>query len=695
MNYIRESFWRLLVSAGVSFFVIALLFQLVSHEGDATMRANLAEVLLRLSLPLVAIFVVCQLSQTFLRSERYRLLIAASGPNGVPSRFHMFLVTAARNMFVDMLPARLGEFSYVALLNRGHNISGQRCLTSLSLSLLFDFVALLALAVLVISLPLASSDIRGLMLATLLVVTVLVILLGLALFSGVKWAVQLSRFLPGRLRHTSFFQRLLRFMEKLAEAFEETKRAGVFWNTFLLSLGVRVFKYAGLYCAFLAVAVPSFTELANAPFSNVLIALLAAEASASLPIPTFMSFGAYEAGGLLALKLLGFSAAGSAIAMLGIHIVTQCIDYTVGGIGLVIFLLTTRGDQKKGASRPRRQLVIAAVGVLVLLLGVGFFLMQYRSVKKLGSITTPPPGAAVQISPAEREAIRALTRNLNGFMVWSSNRYGSHDILLRTFPDLATKQLTKHPHTDTFPRISPDGARVVFCRSQVPWVSQRDPLPWDVYIVNVESGEERLVAKNGNTPTWSEDGTKVYFQRNAGEFVECHLESGQENVLFASGRAAIPTDVQLHTPDYNARTGQLAVTLRSRPRITALYGPDGHHTAVGGGSQCQLAWSRNYSHLYLIDNSQKNNRVYRFFPDTGQTKLWLDLTGRFNHEYFPRQSNDGAYLILGASRGKDEHEHDSADYEIFLWRVGSPHEDAVRLTFHTGNDNWSDLYVSH
>ncbi|MCH8954805.1 flippase-like domain-containing protein, partial [candidate division KSB1 bacterium] len=210
MNYIRESFWRVLVSAGVSFFVIALLFQLVSHEGDATMRANLAEVLLRLSLPLVAIFVVCQLSQTFLRSERYRLLIAASGPNGVPSRFHMFLVTAARNMFVDMLPARLGEFSYVALLNRGHNISGQRCLTSLSLSLLFDFVALLALAVLVISLPLASSDIRGLMLATLLVVTVLVILLGLALFPGVKWAVQLSRFLPGRLRHTSFFQRLLR-----------------------------------------------------------------------------------------------------------------------------------------------------------------------------------------------------------------------------------------------------------------------------------------------------------------------------------------------------------------------------------------------------------------------------------------------------------------------------------------------------
>ena len=668
---------------------------IVTIEGDRTLRASVVEALMKVSLPFVVIYIICQLCQTFLRSERYRLLIAAGGLEHLPGRFHMFLVTAVRNMFVDMLPARLGELSYVALLNRGYNISGQRCLTSLSVSLLFDFVALLAIAALAIFLPFATSDIRGLMLATLLVVTVLIILFGVALFAGVRWAVQLSRFLPGSLRNTSFFQRLLRSMENLAEAFQQTKRAGVFWNTFLLSLGVRVFKYTGLYCAFLAVTVPSFSDLAKAPFPNVLITLLAAEASASLPIPTFMSFGAYEAGGLLALKLLGFSAVGSAIAMLAIHIVSQLIDYTVGGIGLILFFLTHRGEQKKGVSRDRRhQLVFVAVGLLVLMLGAGFLLTQYRSVKKLGSLTAPDPGAAVQVSAADREAGKALIRNLNGFMVWSSNRYGNHDILLRSFPDLITKQLTRHPHTETFPRISPDGKQVVFCRSQVPWVSQRDPVPWDVYIVNVESGEERLVANNGNTPTWSEDGTKVYFQRNAGEFVEYHLESRKENVLFASGRAAIPEDVQLQTPDYNARTGQLAVTLRTRPRITALYGPDGHHTQVGGGSQCQLAWARDYSHLYLIENRRKKNQVYKFMPDSGQTKPWFDLTGRFNHEYFPRQSNDRAYLVLGASRGKDEHEHDSADYEIFIWRIGSPHEDAVRLTYHTGNDSWSDLYVS-
>jgi len=48
-------------------------------------------------------------------------------------------------------------------------------------------------------------------------------------------------------------------------------------------------------------------------------------------------------------------------------------------------------------------------------------------------------------------------------------------------------------------------------------------------------------------------------------------------------------------------------------------------------------------------------------------------------------------MVLGASA--EGHEHDRADYEIFLWRVDTPPETAVRLTFHTGNDNWPDLFL--
>jgi Tol biopolymer transport system component len=71
----------------------------------------------------------------------------------------------------------------------------------------------------------------------------------------------------------------------------------------------------------------------------------------------------------------------------------------------------------------------------------------------------------------------------------------------------------------------------------------------------------------------------------------------------------------------------------------------------------------------------------------------VDLDGEFSHEYWPKDSANGEYLVFGASRGKHHHEHDVADYEIFLWKVGSDPSKATRLTFHTGNDNWPDVYI--
>ena len=54
-------------------------------------------------------------------------------------------------------------------------------------------------------------------------------------------------------------------------------------------------------------------------------------------------------------------------------------------------------------------------------------------------------------------------------------------------------------------------------------------------------------------------------------------------------------------------------------------------------------------------------------------------------------SADGKWLVWCATaRG---HEHDRYDYEVFLWRIGRPAEEAVRLTFHSGNDRWPDICV--
>ncbi|MFH0953817.1 MAG: hypothetical protein V1873_05775, partial [Verrucomicrobiota bacterium] len=83
--------------------------------------------------------------------------------------------------------------------------------------------------------------------------------------------------------------------------------------------------------------------------------------------------------------------------------------------------------------------------------------------------------------------------------------------------------------------------------------------------------------------------------------------------------------------------------------------------------------------------------ICRYAPGTKSSEMWVSLKPAFKYEYFPRVSNDGRYLIFGASTGG--HEHDTSDYEVFLWKIGDPATNVVRLSFHTGNDMWPDLWL--
>ena len=74
----------------------------------------------------------------------------------------------------------------------------------------------------------------------------------------------------------------------------------------------------------------------------------------------------------------------------------------------------------------------------------------------------------------------------------------------------------------------------------------------------------------------------------------------------------------------------------------------------------------------------------------GEPYVLLDAPEPWSHEYFPRFTRDGRWLVYGASTGK--HEQDSADYEIFLWDTEHTDAPPARLTFHTGNDCWPDLW---
>jgi Tol biopolymer transport system component len=687
--------YRTLLSVGVSAVLVGLLLRLPFDGAGEDMLPSFLEVLRNVSAPLVACYALLALVQAWARAVRYRWLIRASGAGEAPSGFHTMLVTLTRNMLVDLLPARTGELSYIAMMNRGYRVPGRACLSSLSISFLFDLAALAALLAVLAAWRLAGADgVGGWMWAVIGVLCAVCAAGAWCLFSGLAAGTGLlRRMAAGRRAPPHWVERGLVFLQELADALAFTRRSGILLRVFALSLAVRAAKYAGLAGLYYGVTRASFPELSSAQPLAIIVALLSAEAGASMPLPAFMSFGTYEAGGLLALTLLGFSAGASRLAMLAMHVCSQGVDYLLGGAGLVLFIFLVRGA---GAAAPQRlkrirpRTWLAAAAVLLPAIGLLTAAVQYRRLQKQGALAPPPSGAAADFSPAQAAAAHKALAGLRGFMVWSSNRHGNHDILLMRLPERSIRRLTRHPHVDTFPRISPDGRRIVFCRSRSSWVSQRNPRPWDVMLLDLATGTETVAATNAYTPGWSSDGQQIHFVRQGSRVVALTLSNRVQRVLFESGRGGIPANCELQTPDYHAARGALAVTLRGRRRATAVYASGGGRLARAGG--CQLTWSPGGDFLYFVDKGGRGgNAFWRLDPDNGQMELWADMPEPFTHEYFPRLSADGRWMVFGASAGA--HEHDTADYEIFLWAVDRPTDTAIRLTWHTGNDCWPDLFL--
>lgn len=702
---------RLVVSAACSVLVLGLLLSLAGSLGADVSPGDVLAAL-RSALPaLVAAYALCQLLQALARAQRARVLLRASLPagTGTPGLFHMLLVTFVRGACADMLPARLGELSYVAMLNRGCAIPAGDCLSSLSIGLLFDFLALLA--VLAVSIPAAAHGLSlvgsMLMLAAICAVGVALLFFALPVLAGWRW----ERFALFRWRPVAW---LLKLARDVAAAVVAVRRGRVAGRVLALSLAVRAAKYAGLYALFVAVTRPLWPALSHAPASAVLVALIAAEGAASLPVPTFMSFGSYEAGGLAALTALGFPAGDSLVAMMAMHLLSQAIDYSLGGLAFLVFSWIARpgregdgGDHdddgdgdgraanRRGAAWLRLAAALAFLGAALL-----FAAWQARAIRKRGRLTAPPKGEAVQPTAAEAAARDAMLRAFGGRIVWSSNRSGSHDLWILDGPDAVPRRLTRSSFTDTYPRFSPDGTKVAFSRSTEPWVSQRNFDKWDTWVLDLATGEETLAATNAYQACWDPTAPTLYAVRAGGTQLVCAaIPGGEEKVVLESGTPPLGDGVHVTLPDLHVGDPSLAITLRGSKNATAhVRLPDGiklreaELREVAGG--CQMVWRggdpRDF--VWMDHPGRMKNAIYASDGRPADRVVLLDAGEPWSHEYFPRFAGGGRWLVYGASTGG--HEQDSADYEIFLWDTTDTNAPPARLTFHTGNDCWPDLWIA-
>jgi hypothetical protein len=132
---------------------------------------------------------------------------------------------------------------------------------------------------------------------------------------------------------------------------------------------------------------------------------------------------------------------------------------------------------------------------------------------------------------------------------------------------------------------------------------------------------------------------------------------------------------------------------RSRRGVGILAPGGTSFTRVSASSSaCHIFWIADGRRVVWIEGSGRGGTQVMHTPAPGaDAEVLIDLPGDYSHEYFPRITRDGRWLVWGAAA--EGHEHDRADYEIFAWRLGTPWDAAIRLTYSASNDQWPDLDI--
>lgn len=314
---------------------------------------------------------------------------------------------------------------------------------------------------------------------------------------------------------------------------------------------------------------------------------------------------------------------------------------------------------------------------------------------------TAPKGSEDAPEEAELSHMKEVGGRAAGTIVWSSSRLGNHDLFTMKTDGSDVKAITKGDQVDWFPRFSPDGSQILFVRSRQGWVSEKesnDSDKWDLYTIHPDgTGAEKVVsgASWGSYITQNE----IVFQRGTKIF-RTELGSKSEKELLDSTGVPDLDGSLLQQPTLSKDGKYLAITLRGAKRETGIWDLEKkkwNKTGLG----CQVSFAPGGDAIYWVNpTGNGGSQIFRMpfsekgaATDTDEDKLvFMDMPGRRSHEYFPKLSSDGKWMVWGITqRG---HDHDIADYEIYLWEVGKPAEDAVRLTHHSGNDRWPDIFIS-
>jgi glycosyltransferase 2 family protein len=326
---------RLALSLGVAAGLLAALLAI-----GGVHPAELLSGIRRLSIESYAAALGLTVVVYLLRALRFRVLL----PDGSrPSFLALLSITASYTMASVILPAKIGEASFVVYAGRVGGVQTSEAFACLLVARLLDF-GTLALGMAIACLALASTHAYP-DLPWLGALGCVLLPAALLLFAASARGDLLVRFASAASRALGFGRtktgrRLLSASERIGESLRAAGGRGRLLEATLLSLPAWVCVF--LYCAVLArgLGLPAETTLAQATFGAGLAIL-----TTLIPVSAFANFGTLEAGWVLGFHALGVGTDLAYATGVGLHLVQIANTVLLGLLGHVGMALAAHRRQ--------------------------------------------------------------------------------------------------------------------------------------------------------------------------------------------------------------------------------------------------------------------------------------------------------------------------------------------------------------
>jgi len=312
---------------------------------------DLRQILTNIHYPALFTFMAISLLTSVLRAVRYKWLL-------LPTQIgfgSILLVTFIRNLFVDLLPVRIGSLSYVYILNKRLKYPFEEAASTFVVAFVLDFLTLspfLAISILVVGLGATSvSSISLLVIALFFFCLICIVIWKIIPFSQLMLRVYRSLLHLLHLNRNKWAKNSVDKVQLTIDGLDQIKKRNILRPLFFLSLLLRLGKYGSLYFLLLSLLHSYGFSLHNLSFWKTILGITGGELTGALPIKGFAGFGTWESGWALAFQLMDFDQKLSILSGIGVHLITNLFEYTLGILSILVlacpFVLRKKGSYNR------------------------------------------------------------------------------------------------------------------------------------------------------------------------------------------------------------------------------------------------------------------------------------------------------------------------------------------------------------